>query len=335
LFGTQLLTDDEIEESRSGARETRRARAPEPGALHVRTNVQATRLLFERDGASGLPRAVGVEVVLFRPGSYAASGAAEHGHRKKRDGSERGEEEDDHDDGSSEIPPGASPLPPHSAPFRVRARFEVIVSAGAINTPKLLLQSGVGPRSHLRRAGVPVVSALEGVGQNLMDGAKTLMQYRARRGARYRPCMFEDRHDVGLGISGSHSTASDGEAGDAPQAIDEVKTKTTNRRAGHTLVERERDEQQHERQFSPHFVAEGASSFCGTLRLRQAVTSASGLQAERCAGGCSTATFESVGKRAVAWQQLVCSHTLTKRAFQSEHSKRASKASNRMQPQKQ
>ncbi|WP_435609785.1 GMC family oxidoreductase [Pseudomonas knackmussii] len=51
----------------------------------------------------------------------------------------------------------------------LRAEAEVIVSAGAINTPKLLMLSGLGAAEQLRENGVPVVQDLPGVGQNLQD----------------------------------------------------------------------------------------------------------------------------------------------------------------------
>ncbi|XP_021937871.1 neither inactivation nor afterpotential protein G isoform X3 [Zootermopsis nevadensis] len=50
----------------------------------------------------------------------------------------------------------------------VRSRKEVVLSAGAINTPHILLQSGVGPQAHLHKYGIPVVSDLN-VGFNLHD----------------------------------------------------------------------------------------------------------------------------------------------------------------------
>lgn len=50
----------------------------------------------------------------------------------------------------------------------IRARKEVIMSAGAINTPQLMMLSGVGPRDHLEAMGIPVIQDLP-VGNNLMD----------------------------------------------------------------------------------------------------------------------------------------------------------------------
>ncbi|MDE2385813.1 MAG: GMC family oxidoreductase N-terminal domain-containing protein [Alphaproteobacteria bacterium] len=46
---------------------------------------------------------------------------------------------------------------------------EVIVSSGAIGSPKLLLQSGIGPEAQLKAVGVPLRHRLSGVGQNLQD----------------------------------------------------------------------------------------------------------------------------------------------------------------------
>ncbi|XP_050539421.1 glucose dehydrogenase [FAD, quinone]-like isoform X2 [Daktulosphaira vitifoliae] len=52
--------------------------------------------------------------------------------------------------------------------YRVYARKEVIVSGGAINSPQLLMLSGIGPEAHLKEKGIPVLSNLP-VGENLMD----------------------------------------------------------------------------------------------------------------------------------------------------------------------
>ena len=49
------------------------------------------------------------------------------------------------------------------------ANAEVILSGGAVNSPQLLMLSGVGPAAHLREHGIDVVSDLPGVGENLQD----------------------------------------------------------------------------------------------------------------------------------------------------------------------
>ncbi|XP_045620582.2 L-sorbose 1-dehydrogenase [Procambarus clarkii] len=55
----------------------------------------------------------------------------------------------------------------------VYARGEVILAAGAINSPSLLMLSGVGPKTVLEEFNIPAVSILEGVGENLQDHLNT------------------------------------------------------------------------------------------------------------------------------------------------------------------
>jgi choline dehydrogenase len=52
---------------------------------------------------------------------------------------------------------------------RVLAGSEVVLSLGAIHTPKVLMQSGIGDQTELRRLGIPLVQHLPGVGQNFQD----------------------------------------------------------------------------------------------------------------------------------------------------------------------
>ncbi|THH32228.1 hypothetical protein EUX98_g1965 [Antrodiella citrinella] len=53
--------------------------------------------------------------------------------------------------------------------YRAIARKEVVLSAGAVHTPHILMLSGVGPAEHLASHGIPVVADLPGVGQHLKD----------------------------------------------------------------------------------------------------------------------------------------------------------------------
>jgi choline dehydrogenase len=102
-----------------------------PGNLRILQNTLATRVIFEDKTA------VGVEFVeqahLYRADPRAVS------------------------DGSK--------LPRSEA----RVKRELILAAGAFNTPQLLMLSGVGPRDQLAKFGIPEVVNLPGVGANLQD----------------------------------------------------------------------------------------------------------------------------------------------------------------------
>jgi len=102
-----------------------------PNRLTVKKNALATRVVFEGK------RAVGVEYI-DRAHIYEADPQA----LNTRDSLPR---------------------------QQIRATREVILAAGAFNSPQLLQLSGIGPRADLQRLGIPVVLDLPGVGQNLQD----------------------------------------------------------------------------------------------------------------------------------------------------------------------
>lgn len=58
----------------------------------------------------------------------------------------------------------------------VKARREVIIAASSINSPKILMLSGVGPAAHLKEHGIEVVADRPGVGQNLQDHLELYIQ---------------------------------------------------------------------------------------------------------------------------------------------------------------
>jgi choline dehydrogenase len=63
----------------------------------------------------------------------------------------------------------------------VHARREVILCAGAIDTPKLLMLSGIGPAGHLRDVGIDVLVDSPGVGSNFDDHVEGLVMWKASR----------------------------------------------------------------------------------------------------------------------------------------------------------
>jgi choline dehydrogenase len=71
----------------------------------------------------------------------------------------------------------------HGEAREFRAGREIILCAGALQSPKLLQLSGIGPAHHLCALGIPVVCESPGVGMNLRDHWKVRPQYRLLRGA--------------------------------------------------------------------------------------------------------------------------------------------------------
>lgn len=62
--------------------------------------------------------------------------------------------------------------------LRAHARREVIVCAGVVDSPQLLMLSGIGPADHLRQHGILVKADLPGVGQNLQDHLNITLMYK-------------------------------------------------------------------------------------------------------------------------------------------------------------
>lgn len=106
--------------------------------LDVKLNTLVTRVRFENDGTK--PRATGVDFLegksLYRADPRAGSGSG-------------------------------------GTPGSVNATKEVILAAGAYNSPQLLKLSGIGPRAELEKFQIPVLVDLPGVGTNLQDRYET------------------------------------------------------------------------------------------------------------------------------------------------------------------
>ncbi|HEU0154212.1 MAG TPA: choline dehydrogenase [Arenimonas sp.] len=79
--------------------------------------------------------------------------------------------------------------------FCEAARREVILSGGAINSPQLLMLSGIGPAAHLRQHGIAVLKDLPGVGGNLQDHLDVCTMTRCTQGLSY-----DQLSDVSVGL---------------------------------------------------------------------------------------------------------------------------------------
>ena len=61
--------------------------------------------------------------------------------------------------------------------LKVKARKEVIISAGTVHTPQILQLSGIGPAALLKQAKIPTLVDLPGVGQNFQDHSYVFATY--------------------------------------------------------------------------------------------------------------------------------------------------------------
>lgn len=73
------------------------------------------------------------------------------------------------------------------------ANAEVLLSGGSINSPQLLMLSGVGDPAHLKDKGIDVTAPLEGVGQNLCDHTSSAFVFRRKEGGTFQRNMRLDR----------------------------------------------------------------------------------------------------------------------------------------------
>ncbi len=81
-----------------------------------------------------------------------------------------------------------------------RADGEVIVAAGAFNSPQLLQLSGLGPAPLLKSLGIDVVADLPGVGAELQDHLQVRMQYRCTQPITMNDVVNSWRHRTGAGL---------------------------------------------------------------------------------------------------------------------------------------
>ena len=98
----------------------------------------------------------------------------------------------------------------------VRAEREVILAGGVINSPQLLMLSGIGDPEELGRHGIDVAVALPGVGKNFQDHVSTILMYARAAPGPFHRAMRYDR--IALSMAQAYLFKS-GFAGDVPGGI--------------------------------------------------------------------------------------------------------------------
>jgi choline dehydrogenase len=81
-----------------------------------------------------------------------------------------------------------------------RCRGEVILAAGAVGSPQILLLSGVGPATQLQDFGIPVVLARPGVGENLQDHLQLRLIYRVSGATTLNEIYHSQFGRIGMGL---------------------------------------------------------------------------------------------------------------------------------------
>jgi choline dehydrogenase len=69
----------------------------------------------------------------------------------------------------------------HGKTITLRANREVLLTAGALQSPQLLMLSGIGPEAHLREQGIAIRQALPGVGQNMQDHLQLRLMFKVKK----------------------------------------------------------------------------------------------------------------------------------------------------------
>jgi len=84
--------------------------------------------------------------------------------------------------------------------WTARAAREIILCGGAINSPQLLMLSGIGPEEHLAALGIPVVQAVPGVGQSLQDHYSAPIKLKCRLPVTVNDVMLSNARKLKAGL---------------------------------------------------------------------------------------------------------------------------------------
>jgi choline dehydrogenase len=88
----------------------------------------------------------------------------------------------------------------HGGLCTARAAREVILCGGAVNSPQLLMLSGIGPQEHLAGIGIPVVHHLPGVGQSLQDHYSAAIKLRCKLPITVNDVMLSNARKLKAGL---------------------------------------------------------------------------------------------------------------------------------------
>jgi choline dehydrogenase-like flavoprotein len=98
----------------------------------------------------------------------------------------------------------------------LRAKKETILCAGAVDTPRLMMLSGLGPKQQLSELGIPVVKDLPGVGENLIDHPETIIMWELERPVDHNMTTMDSDAGIFLRREAPNAAGFDGRGYDEP-----------------------------------------------------------------------------------------------------------------------
>ncbi|EPS26030.1 hypothetical protein PDE_00966 [Penicillium oxalicum 114-2] len=96
----------------------------------------------------------------------------------------------------------------------LRAKKETILCAGAVDTPRLMMLSGLGPKEQLSSLGIPVVKDLPGVGENLLDHPESIIMWELNYPVPPNQTTMDSDAGIFLRREPANAAGSDGRAAD-------------------------------------------------------------------------------------------------------------------------
>lgn len=118
----------------------------------------------------------------------------------------------------------------------LKARKETILSAGAVDTPRLLLHSGLGPRAQLEQLGIPVVKDLPGVGENLLDHPESIIMWELNKPVPENQTTMDSDAGIFLRREPTNAAGKDGDAADIMMHCYQIPFTLNTERLGYPLV---------------------------------------------------------------------------------------------------
>ncbi|KJZ71049.1 hypothetical protein HIM_09576 [Hirsutella minnesotensis 3608] len=118
----------------------------------------------------------------------------------------------------------------------LRPRKETILCAGAVDTPRLMLHSGLGPRAQLKGLGIPVVADIPGVGENLIDHPETIIMWELNKPVPQNQTTMDSDAGVFLRREPTNAAGDDGDAADIMMHCYQIPFCLNTQRMGYPVV---------------------------------------------------------------------------------------------------